>query len=303
MTGVGCGGLKGGDGNEGPERLAPPVGRGEGFRGVDGRDQPATTPRPEHDLEQTDGGDSGDPEGVASSSLDLIRDAEGEPRSSLHPLHDPYAWDGESPERCERVMFDLLNLATGLRVSGRCDIYRCAYCGPRKTLRLQQAAAFVKPERFVGLSQVPEEFTRARKQLNDLATRLRRKGYEWEWFWAIERNPEGTGYHVGAVQKGSFVPQAELQRMWGERIPHIQAVKRKGGGGASAYVVKGAVGYVTKGATGGLDDYYEHLLLNGGRGAHWSQGYFGRPIAEVVQAIREERYGESEGEWVKVPRT
>ena len=63
------------------------------------------------------------------------------------------------------------------------------------------------------------------------------------------------------------------------------------------------LGYVTKGATGGLDGYFDHLLLNGGAGAHWSRGYFGRPIAEVVQAICEERYGRSEGNWVKVPRS
>jgi len=249
------------------------------------------------------GAEHGVREADASSSLDPIRDAEGDPPSGFVALEDPYGWTGAAPERCERVNFDLLNLDTGQRVSGRCDVYRCAYCGPRKTLRIQQAAAYVQPERFVGLSLLPERFQQARKQLNDLATRLRRKGYEWEWFWAIERNPADTGYHLGAVQRGSYVPQAMLQRMWGERIPHIQALDRRGGGGASMYVVKGAVGYVTKGAHGALDGYYEHLRLNGGAGAHWSRGYFGRPVTEVVDEMRRERYGEPEGIWVKVPRT
>ena len=151
--------------------------------------------------------------GPGSSSLDPIRDTEGERQRSLVPLEDPYGYTGPSPERCERVHFDLLNMLTGQRVSGRCDVYKCPYCGPRKTLRYEQAATYVKPERMVGLSLVPEDFNRARKQLNDLVTRLRRKGFVWEWFWAIERNPEGTGYHLGAVQKGSYVPQDLLQKM------------------------------------------------------------------------------------------
>ena len=247
------------------------------------------------------GAEHGVREADASSSLDLIRDAEGDEPRGLIALEDPYGWSGVGPERCERVGFDLLNLATGLRVLGRCDVYRCAYCGPRKTLRLQQAAVFVGPERMVGLSLVPESFIQARKQVNDLATRLRERGYEWEMFWAIERNPEGTGYHLGGVQKGSYVPQDRLQKMWGGRIPHIQAIQ--GAGGAAAYVVKGAVGYVTKGARGSLDSYYEHLQLNGGAGAHWSRGYFGRPVADVVTEMREERYGpRPEGQWVRVPR-
>ena len=248
--------------------------------------------------------DSGGPEGAASSSLDHIRNAEGDAHDGLVPVVDPYGWAGETPERCPRVRFDLLNLDTGERVSGRCQVYACPFCGPRKTLRLQQAAVFVRPERMVGLSLVPESFQQARKQINDLATRLRERGYMWELFWALERNPEGTGYHLGGVQKGSFVPQAELQTMWGNRIPHIQAVDRAGG--AAAYVVKaalGAVSYVTKGARGSLDGYYEHLELNGGAAAHWSRGYFGKPVADVVTEMREAKYGpRPDGQWVRVPR-
>ncbi len=59
---------------------------------------------------------------------------------------------------------------------------------------------------------------------------------------------------------------------------------------------------MTKGALGGLDGYYEHLELNGGAAAHWSRGYLGRPIAEVVEAMRDERYGEAIGTWVRVAR-
>ena len=67
--------------------------------------------------------------------------------------------------------------------------------------------------------------------------------------------------------------------------------------------MKGAVAYVTKDARGALDGYYEQLRLNGGRGAHWSRGYFAEPITDVVQAMRAERYGERAGTWVKVPRS
>jgi len=243
---------------------------------------------------------SADPAQALSTSLDYIRTPEGEPQPWV--LDDPYGGAGSKPGRCERVNFDLLNLDTGQRVSGRCDVYRCPYCGPRKAWRYQQAAAWVGPERYVGLSLLPDTFGHARKQLNDLATRLRQRGYEWEWFWAIEGNPEGTGYHLGAVQKGSYVPQGQLQDMCGGRIPYIEAVRPGEGRRAVGYVAKGATGYVTKGALHGLEGYYEHLRLNGGAAAHWSRGYFGKPVDEVVRAMLIERHGEPEGTWVKVPR-
>lgn len=244
-------------------------------------------------------GNLGDRE-TPSTSLDYIRTPEGEPPSWV--VSDPYELTGGRPERCERVNFDLLNLDTGQRVSGRCDVYRCPYCGPRKAYRYQQAAAYVGPERYVGLSLLPDTFGHARKQLNDLATRLRQRGYEWEWFWAIERNPAGTGHHLGAVQRGSYVPQARLQEMCGGRIPYIEAVRGGGGRRVAGYVVKGAAGYVAKGALGDLDGYMEHLGLNGGAAAHWSRGYFGRPVDEVVKAMRAEHHGEPAGTWVKVVR-
>jgi hypothetical protein len=237
-----------------------------------------------------------------SSSLDLIRDPEGEPRGRTLQLEDPWQAPETVPTRCERVHFDLLNLNTGELVSGRCNTYHCPYCGPRKTRQYQQAAAWVRPERMVGLSELPEGFAQARKQLNDLATRLRRRGYEWEWFWAIEANPAGTGYHLHAVQKGSYVPQARLQEMCGNRIPHIQAIRRGESGQAAAYLAKGATSYLTKGGLHGLDGYYQHLLLNGGVGAHWSRGYFGQPITQVVKAMGAERHGQNNDTWVRFAR-
>lgn len=65
--------------------------------------------------------------------------------------------------------------------------------------------------------------------------------------------------------------------------------------------MKGAVGYITKGAHGSMKSSYEHLQLNGGAGAHWSRGYFGVPIAEVIGAMGRGRYGDQEGNWVKHP--
>jgi hypothetical protein len=41
---------------------------------------------------------------------------------------------------------------------------------------------------------------------------------------------------------------------------------------------------------------------SGGAAAHWSRGYFGKPVDQVVQEMRAERYGEPSGTWVRVAR-
>lgn len=92
--------------------------------------------------------------------------------------------------------------------------------------------------------------------------------------------------------------------MWGGRIPHIQAIH--GAGGASSYVAKGALGasgYVTKGSAEGTEAYRKHLALNGGRSAHWSRNYFGRPIQDVIEEMYAETFEPTGGTWYVVVRS
>lgn len=104
-----------------------------------------------------------------------------------------------------------------------------------------------------------------------------RKRYRLEWAWAIEENPKKTGYHAHAIQWGEYLPQAELQEMWGGRIAHIMRV----GKGTEGYLTKcaGVCGYMAK----SID---RHLAVNGGRAIHMTRGYLGGWTSrEVLQEM------------------
>ncbi len=154
--------------------------------------------------------------------------------------------------------------------------------------------------RLVTLTGLPEDFQLARGQVRDFARRMRWDGYRWEWAWAIEANPRGTGFHAHGVQHGDYVKQALLQERWGGRIVDVRALKQPGAG---IYAVKEALrvaGYVTKGAAGEM--LPEHLERNGGRAVHWSRGYLhGRTKREALAEIRTELADGEALTWALVP--
>jgi hypothetical protein len=211
---------------------------------------------------------------------------------------------------CPRVDFDLMDELSGLIVSGSCKAYICPVCGPAKAKTWVGAAAlYGRPERFLRLSLIPEEFQRARGQVKNLGDRIRRAGYRNEWLWVIEPNPKGTGYHLHALQHGDFIPQATLQDMCGGRIPDIRKVLG-GGGSVSAYAMKGfgVGGYAMKGFGGSFDKFKNHLELNGGRPCHYSRGFFrdasgGKMKAtDARKSFLEALDDGEERRWVRIPR-
>lgn len=134
--------------------------------------------------------------------------------------------------------------------------------------------------RLVTLTLLPDEWQKARGQVRDLVRRLRKK-WSLEWAWAIEPNPAGTGHHAHAIQWGDYLPQDELQDMWGGRICHITAVRKS----ANGYIRKCAMvaGYVTK-------DAEQHLKANGGRPVHMTRGYLhGKTSRQVSQLLSDGR--------------
>ncbi len=154
--------------------------------------------------------------------------------------------------------------------------------------------------RLVTLTGLPADFQLARGQVRGFARRLRVDGYAWEWAWAIEANPRGTGWHAHGVQHGDYVNQAHLQDRWGGRIVDVRALKQPGAG---VYAVKEALrvaGYVTKGAAGEM--LPEHLARNGGRAVHWSRGYLhGRTKREALAELRAELADGEVLTWALVP--
>lgn len=174
-----------------------------------------------------------------------------------------------------------------------CRRLACDACAVRYARGLVSAIQTVaQPERFVSLTLVPDplrEWVRLRAQLRDLARRLRLEGYSWEWAWFIERNPKGSGFHLHGLQHGDFVPQRELQGMWGGRIVDVRAIKSAGG--AAAYGAKSAIGRVAHYGSKGIEgNPTEHRGLNGGRIGHWSRGFFrGEGVRAAMIAARGER--------------
>ncbi len=94
---------------------------------------------------------------------------------------------------------------------------------------------------------------------------------------------------MNVLQRGSYVPQDELQDVWGAII-YIQAVKSGTAASVARYGLKEArtvTGYVFKNVGPGEPSPLDHFEANGGRLAHVSRGYFrenpdmGRPYTQV----------------------
>lgn len=152
-------------------------------------------------------------------------------------------------------------------------------------------AARADRRRLVTLTAVPEDWQQCRSQVRDWAREVRAHGFRWEWAWAREANPRGTGFHVHGVQHGDYVPQRVLDDLWGGRKVDVRALRRPGAG---VYAVKEALkvaGYIGKGAAG---SHHDHLDLNGGRAVHLSRGYLhGLTSREAMAEVaREQAQGE-----------
>lgn len=156
------------------------------------------------------------------------------------------------------------------RFPASCDAWRCEWCGPRNATKRAAVIAWAKPTRFATFTNAPTEWQPLRQKVRRLTMNVRRAGYRVEWAWTVERGDNTGMIHVHALQHGEFIPQAELQAMWGA-IVDIRRVR--GRVGAANYAMKEAAmvaGYAMKNGVAALD---EHLDLNGGRGMHMSRGY------------------------------
>lgn len=157
-------------------------------------------------------------------------------------------------------------------------------CGQRKVverLRVTIWGGSVRTyARKLDLTLVPDEWQHARAQIRDFARRVR-EHHNFEWAWAIEPNPAGTGHHLHAVCHGDFVPRKQLSAWWGDRRVWIEKVKSD----AISYTQKcaKAVGYNSKNAIG-------HLDANGGRAVHMSRGFLhGLTSRQVLKLLAAER--------------
>nr|CRY95845.1 hypothetical protein [uncultured prokaryote] len=176
---------------------------------------------------------------------------------------------------------------TGQFWDADCDSGVCSTCGinrarVRARLITERSRAFEHP-RFLTFTKAPEDWQQRRCKVRDLARRLRSDGYRTEWIWVTERGSKTGMVHVHAIQTGDYIPQAYLQKRWGDFRVDIRSAKPKHG----EYISKSAgriAGYVGKTAGMDLD---AALSLNGGRLHHWSRGFFGMPIREYRKSLSE----------------
>lgn len=183
-----------------------------------------------------------------------------------------------------------------LRFPAGCSTWRCPWCGPQKGRRKAEIVAWAEPARFITLTQAPSSWQPLRQKMRKLTLKLRSAGRTVEWAWTVERGSKTGMIHVHALQHGDYLPQRELQQLWGRRVD-IRRISDVDG--AARYTTKHAarrvVGYTMKGVGAELE---AHLDLNGGRGVHLSRGYLhGLRSAEVWALL----HPPSPLNWVQVP--
>ena len=232
---------------------------------------------------------------VGSTSLDLYRE------SLPHPER----------ARCPRKLgFVLVHTVSGEVVPARCKTNSCGYCGPVNARLVAGAIALARPERFVTFTLVGSSWQEVRGRMFRLRYWLRSSGLDVSWCWHVEPNPEGTGHHVHAYQRGGFLPQRELSRgarrvgmgsvVWVERLSEPDPVKL----GYGLKLAGIEYGLKLAEAEASLASY---LGCNGRRLVHTSRGFFeveGRKVGqrEAMQAWarlvgRRDGLGDPEGTW------
>lgn len=194
---------------------------------------------------------------------------------------------------------DVVHVESMKRYPAACNTYDCPRCGPDKAYFNGQLAAASRPERMLTLTGAGSDFQETRERVKTLLHRMRDRGRAFEFFWAVEENPRGTGNHAHGVQHGDYCAQSVLQKVWGA-IVYVERIRVEVE--ATRYVIKSAASnYVTKGTTVDLD---AHRARNGGRAAHWTRGFMRLDTGEpqTATALRGV-LGRSSmpGPWLMVP--
>lgn len=180
----------------------------------------------------------------------------------------------------------LISQSTGAIYPTRCTRNSCFYCVQKNASRRALAISLAKPERAILLTQVGDDWATVRPRMNrfryELVSQL---GKEFEMVYSVEPNPQGTGHHVHAWQRGSYVSQkllSSVAAMCGmgsfARISKIRSDV-----GASKYGLKG-LGYGLKGAMQS-DAARLYLRENGKRLTHQTRGFF-LDAAGVASPVR-----------------
>lgn len=195
-------------------------------------------------------------------------------------------WVNDAP--CRLAGYVVIDRLSGEIWPADCDSGRCQRCGiERARVRARlvtERCKSVEHPRFITLTQAPEDWQQRRAQVRDLARRLRSIGIRTEWIWVTERGHKTGMVHVHAVQHGDYVPQRQLEELWGGRRVDIRAAAARHG----EYISKSAARVASYVSKSGAEDLDAALDLNGGRLHHWSRGFWGMPIRDYRRSIAQQ---------------
>lgn len=121
-------------------------------------------------------------------------------------------------------------------VANTCNNWSCPVCGRRKVQHYAQKVAKAEPNRLITLTVNPsrhssprEAFDSTRRKVTELATKLRRRYDEFEFFRVLEVTKKGwPHYHL--ITRSPYIPQPEISDLWngltGAPIVDVRQMKK-----------------------------------------------------------------------------
>lgn len=196
-----------------------------------------------------------------------------------------------------RMGYFFVHKLSGEIAGWRCSRNACGYCVQGNARKRARAISLAAPERAILLTQVGDSWSVVQNRVNLARHRLQKAiGAKFDWVWHVEPNPEGTGHHVHAWQRGGYIPQSVLSEVadgvgMGDVvfINKIRQVKS-----AAQYGLKG-LGYGLKGVAK-EESRAAYLIANGRRLTHQSRGFFLDSDGQSCGVRDAERAASSSGE-------
>lgn len=204
--------------------------------------------------------------------------------------------------RCpRRPGLSFVNLATGQVVAGGCYSQKCFVCVQTIAWRYACAIGLARPEQHIVLTMAGEDWTKIKLNLTAFRRAIRRQHPGFRDAYHVEPNPRGTGTHVHMWSWGALLDTpavSDVASRAGMGREALVSPRELAPGAPLSYGVKAVLDAAQ---TDGMDPAVEQfLLLNGGRLAHASRGFWrdadGSPIAGVRAAMK--AANRSRGVWV-----
>lgn len=118
------------------------------------------------------------------------------------------------------------NPATGQVIPARCKRWNCFQCAKINYYKVDHLISLGNPERFITLSRAGKTPKEINYNLKKLVQGIRRLGLVFEYAAVVEPHENGQA-HIHMMQRGDFIPQAQLSDMW-----KVYTAKSYGGQGS-----------------------------------------------------------------------